>query len=52
MESKQVKDIRFQAERRLRVVQRLPGRGRTGDRVSFRNRVYLFLNGRWTREDT
>ena len=49
MESKQVKDIRFQAENRLRVVRRLPSRGRNGDRVSFQNNVYVFVNGRWRR---
>ena len=50
MESKQVKDIRFQAESRLRVVRRLPSRGRNGDRVSLRNNLYVFVNGRWRRE--
>ena len=49
MESKRLKDIRFQAENRLRVVRQLPGRGRNGDRVLIRNNLYVFVNGRWRR---
>ena len=51
MESKRLKDIRFQAEHSLRVVRELPSRARNGDRVSFRNRVYVFVDGRWRRQD-
>lgn len=47
MESRRLKDIRFQAENRLRVVQRLPGRARNGDRVSLNREEYLYVRGEW-----
>ena len=47
-ESKQLRDVRFQAENRLRSVRRLPATGRNGDRVLFDGTVYEFVNGRWS----